>query len=92
MTNTMITPNQRLVAIIIAVAALLSVPLIAMRFTNEVKWTGFDFLTAGFLLLTTGLLCELVWRKVRSFRNRLALCGLILFGLAVLWVILATDD
>lgn len=29
---------------------ILLLPLIAMRFTNEVKWTGFDFLVAGLLL------------------------------------------
>ena len=29
---------------------ILLLPLIAMRFTTEVKWTGFDFLVAGVLL------------------------------------------
>jgi hypothetical protein len=92
MHHTIFTPNQRLIAIFIVVAVLLSIPLIAMRFTNEVKWTGFDFLAAGFMLLTTGLLCEFVWRKVRSLGGRLILCGAILCGLALMWGVLALSD
>jgi len=35
-----------------------------MKFTDEVKWTPIDFITAGVLLLGTGQLCELVLRTV----------------------------
>lgn len=88
----MITPNKRLAGLIIAVALLLTIPLIAMQLTDEVKWTRLDFAVAGFLLLSTGLLCELVLRKVRTQMYRVALCGGILFGLAVVWVLLATSN
>jgi hypothetical protein len=85
----MITPNQRLVGIVVVVAILLLIPFLAMRFTGEVNWTPIDFITAGVLLLGTGLLCELVLRMVKKFTYRLALCAAILFALALIWIELA---
>ncbi|HEU0065739.1 MAG TPA: hypothetical protein VFQ57_00720 [Sphingomonas sp.] len=38
--------------------ALLLLPLIAMRFTDEVHWSLADFVLAGLLMLTTGLVFE----------------------------------
>lgn len=84
--------SKRLIGIVLTVMVLLSIPLIAMRFTDEVKWSAIDFITAGFLLLSTGLLCELILRKVKAQTYRFALCGAVLFGLAVVWVLLATSD
>ncbi len=72
------------------VAMLLLTPLIAMQFSGSgVVWTLSDFVIAGILLLGTGLLCELVMRKVKTRRNRLLVCGAILFALALIWVELA---
>ena len=85
----MITQNKRLIGIVLAVAVLLSVPLIAMRFTNEVKWGPFDFVVAGVLLLGTGLACEFVLRKVKSFEYRIAICVAILIALFLIWAELA---
>ena len=81
--------NKRLLGIVLAVALLLLVPFIAMRFTDEVKWDWFDFLIAGVLLFGTGLACEFVLRKVRTLGYRLALVGVILFALFIVWVELA---
>ena len=36
-----------------------------MQFTNEVNWTLFDFVVAGILLLGTGLIFNLVVRKIK---------------------------
>lgn len=85
----MIIQNKRLIAIVLTVALLLLVPLIAMQFTNEVSWSPFDFVVAGVLLLGTGLLCELVLRKVRTVKYRLILCGVILLALLLIWAELA---
>jgi len=63
--------NKRLVGIMLAVALLLLVPVIA-----KFPWSPIDFITAGVLLLGTGLLCELVLRKVRKIEYRIAICGL----------------
>ena len=81
--------NKRLIIIIMAVALLLLIPFIAMQFTNEVNWTLFDFMTAAVLLLSTGLLCELVLRKVKKTGYRVALCVALVVLLLLTWIQLA---
>ena len=81
--------NKRLKLILLAVASLLLIPLIAMQFTNEVVWTASDFIIMGVLLLGTGLFCELVIRKVKSTKNRIIICGVILLGFLLIWAELA---
>ncbi|MVM30289.1 hypothetical protein GO755_09610 [Spirosoma sp. HMF4905] len=81
--------NQRLTGILLAVAALLFIPFIAMQFTNEVNWTLFDFVVAGVLLFGTGLLIELVLRMATTVKYRIALCAVILVALLLIWVELA---
>jgi ABC-type Mn2+/Zn2+ transport system permease subunit len=85
----MIMKNKRLIGIILTVALLLLIPLIAMQFTDEVNWTLLDFLIAGVLLLSTGLLCELVMRKVTKIEHRIAICAFILTALILIWIELA---
>ena len=80
----MITPNKRLVGIIVVVGILLLVPVIA-----QFPWSPIDFITAGILLLGTGLLCEFVMRKVNKFEYRIALCAAILLALFLVWAELA---
>jgi hypothetical protein len=63
--------NKRLIGIVLTVAFLLFIPLIAMQFTDEVNWTLSDFAVAGVLLLGTGLICELVMRKVNKTNHRI---------------------
>ena len=85
----MVMQNKRLIIIVLAVALLLLIPLIAMQFTHEVNWTLMDFVVAGVLLLGTGLLCELVIRKVNNVRLRIAICVALLAILLLIWVQLA---
>ena len=85
----MLIKNKRVTAIVIIVALLLLIPLIAMQFTNEVNWTLFDFVAAGVLLLGTGLLCELVIRKVTNIKYRIAICAVLLAALILVWLELA---
>ena len=80
---------QRLLIIISIVLLLLSVPLIAMQFTDEVKWSTFDFIVAGILLVGTGLAVEFVLRTIRSTQKRILLFGFILFVLFLIWAELA---
>ncbi len=81
--------NRRLIGIVLTVAFILFIPLTAMQFTDEVRWTLFDFVVAGVLLLSTGLLCELVLRKVRRTGYRIAICGVLLMALILVWLELA---
>ncbi len=85
----MIMQNKRLIGIVLTVALLLLIPLIAMQFTDEVNWTLFDFVVMGILLLGTGLMCELVLRKVKKIGHRIAICGALLLALLIIWAELA---
>ena len=85
----MITKNKRLAGIVLTAALLLLIPLISMQFTNEVKWSLFDFIVAGVLLFGTGFICELVMRKVKKIRYRIVICVFILAVLALIWLELA---
>lgn len=75
--------------ILAVVGVLLLIPLVAMQFTNEVNWSGFDFLVMGILLLGTGLVCELVLRTVKKRANRLILCLAVLGVFILVWMELA---
>lgn len=81
--------NKRLVVILSLVPIILLVPLVAMQFTSEVNWNFADFIIMGILLLATGLLCELVLRRVKSATNRIIICGIILFVLFLVWAEIA---
>ncbi len=81
--------NKRLIIILLSSAILLLIPLVAMQFTNEVDWNIADFIIMGVLLIGTGLLCELVLRKVRSIKHRIIICGAVLFTFFLIWAELA---
>ena len=85
----MIKKNKRLIGILIAIALMLLIPLIAMQFTDEVNWTLSDFLVMGFLLISTGLLCELIIRKVSKINLRIAFCLVLLLLFFLIWAELA---
>ena len=85
----MITQNKRLIGIVLGVAFILSIPLIAMQFTNEVNWGPEDFLIMGVLLLGTGLLCEFVIRSVRNKDYRIGIIAVIIVALFLIWAELA---
>ena len=81
--------NKRLGFIIISIFALLSIPLIAMQFTTQVNWSPLDFLIMGLLLLSVGLVIELVLRKVRKKEHRILLIITSLFVFLLVWAELA---
>ena len=85
----LIRENKRFSWILLTVTLLLLIPLIAMEFTDEVNWTLLDFIAAGVLLLATGLMCELVLRKVKKTKHRIAICLAILAMLLLIWAELA---
>ena len=81
--------NKRLIGILVAVPILLMIPLVAMQFTDEVKWSLSDFIIMGILLLGTGLICELVIRSVKTLKYRIVLFMTVLFLLFLVWAELA---
>lgn len=84
-------PNvkKRMAIVSGGVAAILSVPLIAMQFTNEVNWSLFDFIVMGALLLLTGTGIEIVTRKVKSSNLKIVLTIVIILVLLLIWAELA---
>jgi hypothetical protein len=81
--------NNRLINFVLGVLILLLIPLIAMQFTGEVNWTLLDFAVSGALLLGTGLICELVIRKINKIHYRIVICAALLVGLILIWAELA---
>ncbi len=81
--------NKRLIIILTGIVILLLIPFIAMQFTDEVNWTSSDFVIMGILLTGTGLLCEIIMRRVKTIKSRIILCGVILFAFFLVWVELA---
>ncbi|WP_206077414.1 hypothetical protein [Massilia sp. HP4] len=75
----------------LATAMILLVPLVAMQFTRQVTWSGFDFAAAAVLLAGTGLACLRTARRVARltlWQQVLAVGAVALVGAAV-WVELA---
>ena len=81
-------PNPRLLGWG-AAALLLLAPLIAMQFTNEVRWDATDFITIGTMLALVGLGIELAVRNLRTPRARLIAIGAVLLAFLWLWAELA---
>lgn len=71
------------------IAALLSLPAIAMRFTPEVNWTASDFVVMGTLLGSAGLAVEFLARRGGDLRYRLAAGLAILGAFLLVWIDLA---
>lgn len=78
--------NRLRVAIWGLAAGLLLLPLVAMQFTDEVVWTGFDFLVWGVMLLVACGAYELVARMSPSRDYRLGAGVAIVTGFLVVWV------
>lgn len=54
------------------VAALLMIPLVAMRFTDDVTWTPFDFTVAGALLFSAGFVYVMATNNSRKLKHKAA--------------------
>lgn len=81
--------GRRMTLILVATALLLLIPLVAMRFTDEVVWTLSDFGVAGALLAGTGLVYELATRRLRSPRSRAIAGAVIVAAFLLIWAELA---
>ncbi len=80
---------KRLILIVLISIILLFTPLIAMQFTDEVNWTLSDFIIGGVLLFGTGLLYELVFRKVKKNSFRIVISAAVLLAFLLIWAELA---
>ena len=65
------------------------IPLIAMQLTDVVKWSLFDFIIMGAMLSITGLVGELILKKVKKSKHRLILYITIVMIFFLIWAELA---
>jgi hypothetical protein len=81
--------RRQMLYVALATASLLMVPLVAMRFTDEVNWSLFDFIVMGILLSGTGLTYVLISRMSDSIAYRAAVGVAVVAGFLLIWVNLA---
>lgn len=69
-----------------AAGLLLLTPLVAMRFTEEVDWDGFDFAFMGVLVGSVGLGLELAVRRTGSAAYRAGAAIALALGFLLVWL------
>lgn len=84
-----LSPNKRFLGILSVIAILLLIPLTAMQFTNQVKWSVSDFIVAGLLLLFTGLVIEFILRRLTTTKHRIIAAIILFILLFIVWAELA---
>jgi hypothetical protein len=81
--------TTRLKSLLIGSGALLLVPFIGSQFSQEVHWSGFDYIIAAILLGGTSFLLDFVLTKAKNKQSRWAWGILVLLTLALIWAELA---
>lgn len=81
--------QSRLLLILSIVLVLLSIPFIAMQFTEEVQWSPLDFTVMGILLGLTGISIDFVIRRNATLARKLGYCSLVILGFIAVWAELA---
>ena len=78
-----------MIRILYIVGTILLIPLIAMKLTNEVNWSLFDFIIMGAMLTITGLLGEIIFKKVKKYKHRVTLYVVVAIIFLLIWAELA---
>jgi hypothetical protein len=81
--------SRSILGIVLGTVLLLLIPITAMQLTSEVDWTLFDFVVAGFLLLSTGFTNLWITRTSSSNLFRFASILAVGSGLFLIWSNLA---
>lgn len=81
--------RRQMLYVSLATAAFLSIPFIAMQFTNEVNWDVLDFVIMGVLLLGSGLTYILITKISDKTSYRAGVGIAVLAGFLLIWVNLA---
>ena len=75
--------------IALGTAVILLIPLVAMQFTDEVNWDEADFIVMGVLVFGTGLMFDLIMKKVRNNTYRVVIGVALLAAFLYIWAELA---
>ena len=74
---------------VLLTALVLLIPVVAMQFTPDVKWTMSDFVVAGILLLGFGFAYELLIDKARTTKQRIGISIVLALLFVYVWAELA---
>lgn len=80
---------KKIIRLAAIVAIILLVPLVMMRFTDEVNWGLMDFVIIGVLLFGVGIVYELLSARVRDKRRRIIIGAVLILAVVYLWAELA---
>jgi hypothetical protein len=75
--------------LVITTSLLLFVAVAERLQPDEVNWSGFDYLIAGFLVFCGGLILETVMHRWRQHKMRWGMVALVLLIFVLLWIELA---
>lgn len=81
--------KRSVLRVLLGTGAILLVPLLAMQFTSEVNWTGFDFVVAAILLAGTGFALELAVSRFADMKQRMLGVAAIALVFVYVWAELA---
>lgn len=87
--------TSRFKLILLGATILLTIPfLLQLTIGTGIDGQGFnwkpdDFIIFGILLFGTGIVYELILRKIKSKKQRLLLCGAVLCLILLVWIDLA---
>lgn len=65
---------------------LLILPAVAMQFTDEVKWSAFDFIFAAIMFGSVGIVVELTVRSSKSIAFRAAVALALAAAFLIIWI------
>jgi hypothetical protein len=89
MSHNTATMQSSIIRVAIGTGLLLLVPLVAMQFSEDVNWKLNDFVIAGALLFSAGLVLNLILTRVHSRKRKIIALGLLGLFFLYLWAELA---
>ncbi len=80
-----ISKNKDIASVFAVTAAILTIPLVAMQFSDEWDWNLFDFIVIGSLLVGTGLLIVQAYKRIKNINYRIAVIMLLIVAFLLIW-------
>jgi NhaP-type Na+/H+ or K+/H+ antiporter len=78
--------SKRLTLLLLGSSVILLVPFLGNLFSEEVNWSGFDYLVAAILLGSASFVLDFVLTKAKNKQGRWAWGIVVVLALALVWV------
>lgn len=78
--------SHSILKLVVGIGLLLMIPLIGMQFSEEVNWTGSDFIIMGGLIFLVGLTFILITHNSKSAAYKIATGFGLFTGFFLIWV------